>query len=931
MTDSSTTVGRYRFIAKLGEGGMARVFLTISQGPSGFNKLLVMKELREELADDPEFHAMFLAEARLAAQLNHPNVVQTYEIIEEAGRLLIAMEYLEGQPFHVVLGKIGRQNVPLNLQVHVLAQALAGLHYAHDLQDLDGTPLGLVHRDVSPQNIFVTYDGQVKVLDFGIAKCAGSVQRTRAGDFKGKVHYAAPEQILMQSLDRRADVFSVGVMLWEALTGQRLGAKGAEIGIAHARVNGQEPKVREVNPDAPTELADICDRAMATNATDRFESAAALQEALEKYLTKAIEPAGTRELGAMMSERFARQKANVRALIEKQVKASRSAAEATSESSSVPLVEGSSSDVSSDGNISTGATRSAVGALPSIERVDDASSGSIPLNTTREQISVQSIPPPRPSGLAPKTTWRWGLLAAPVTLAIVGAFASSRGGPPRPPLAAASTAVQQPVAVQSAAQPEVSSAPAATPAVSVAAPVSSNIQITLRAKPDNATLVLDGLTLGANPFKAAFAKDTGIHKLKVSAPGHVAIEKGISYQEDAVIEIELDKVGAPSRARARKRSQGSPNIGARGRQASSPHRREGPLLTMKRQLVVASVIGSMLATQLVVAQPSPPNGPTPSSSSSSPAPVSSANVEEGRAHHQRGVELSKQKNYRAALIEFQRAYAVAPNYRILFNLGQTSLELQDYAAAQQAFEQYLAEGGSEIPADKRSVAESSLQKLKQWIAHVSVIVNVDGSEILVDDVSVGTSPLSKPLLVSAGRRRISAVKSGAPPVFRALDVAGGDTLEVKLEIVDAVQTPKPIATVTATATATTPPPPPPKPNNNAMWYSLAATSGFALGALTTGLLAVRQRSLLDDRLNTFPSSQSSIDSARQGTKALAITTDVLGGAALIAGGFTLYFAFRTPPAQQGSASPSSSVATSSRPVLEGARVSGSGLSVFGSF
>jgi serine/threonine-protein kinase len=566
MTDSPTTVGRYRFLAKLGEGGMARVFLTLSQGPSGFNKLLVMKELREELADDPEFHSMFLAEARLAAQLNHPNVVQTYEVIHEGERLLIAMEYLEGQPFHVVLGKIGRQNVPLNLQVYVLSQALAGLHYAHGLTDLDGTPLNLVHRDVSPQNVFVTYDGQVKVLDFGIAKCAGSVQRTRAGDFKGKVHYAAPEQILMQNLDCRADVFSVGVMLWESLTGQRLGAKGAEIGIAHTRVNGQEPKVLTIAPGAPPELAAICDRAMATDPAERYSTAAELQADLEAYIAKAIEPAGNRELGALMTERFARQRANVRALIETQVKASRATA---SENASVPMVDlgkGPANEPSSDGNLVTGSSAGATRTAPGADRSSgsSSSSGSIAINTTREQISVQSIPPPRPSGLAPKTTWRWGLLAAPATLAIVGVIASQRGGASRsvvPNSAASPVTPMASTAVTPSVEPVVS-APAVVSAPPVAT-ASPNTQLTLHVRPEHATVVLDGLTLGANPFKAAFPKDAVLHKVKVSAPGHITVEKVIAYQQDtSEIEIELERVGAPARGAGGKKDPKDPAAAA---------------------------------------------------------------------------------------------------------------------------------------------------------------------------------------------------------------------------------------------------------------------------------------------------------------------------------------------------------------------------------
>src|SRR5438105_4376679 len=173
------TLGRYRVIAKLGQGGMAKVFLTVVPGPAGVQKLLVVKELRPELAHDEDIRTMFLDEARLAARLNHPNVVQTYEVGVERGHYFIAMEYLEGQPLNRLWRRMAAEHMPLEMQLKILADALNGLHYAHELVDFDGTPLHVVHRDISPHNVFVTYDGQVKVVDFGIAKAASSRGSTK--------------------------------------------------------------------------------------------------------------------------------------------------------------------------------------------------------------------------------------------------------------------------------------------------------------------------------------------------------------------------------------------------------------------------------------------------------------------------------------------------------------------------------------------------------------------------------------------------------------------------------------------------------------------------------------------------------------------------------------------------------------------------------
>ena len=226
---------RYRPIAAIGRGGMAEVLLTLMDAGSDVHKVVVLKRIWSDLASDHAFVAMFHDEARLSIRLNHPNVVQTFEAIEDGDQLAIAMEYLHGQTLTAVLNRLGGpRELSLPLRLRVLADVLAGLHYAHELADYGGTPLGVVHRDVSPHNVFVTYDGQVKLMDFGVAKTEAAGQRTRPGGIKGKLAYLAPEYLRNDyAIDRRADVFAVGVMLWEMLTGRRLWQGKADAEIVH--------------------------------------------------------------------------------------------------------------------------------------------------------------------------------------------------------------------------------------------------------------------------------------------------------------------------------------------------------------------------------------------------------------------------------------------------------------------------------------------------------------------------------------------------------------------------------------------------------------------------------------------------------------------------------------------------------------------------
>src|SRR5687768_15373108 len=245
---------------------MAEVYLAVLKGSAGFNKLQVLKVLRcdQQELERAELVRMFQDEARLAARLNHPNIVQSYEVGSENGHDFIAMEYLDGQPLNQVrqrdFAKSG--DFPLEMQLFVLCQVLEALEYAHTLADYDGRPLHIVHRDVSPQNVFVTFAGQTKLVDFGIAKTLDSCQ-TRVGVVKGKVHYMAPEQIAGQKVDHRADLFSVGVMLWEAIARRRMHDKDSVYEIMRKVAMAELPRIRDVASDVPEELERILNRALA--------------------------------------------------------------------------------------------------------------------------------------------------------------------------------------------------------------------------------------------------------------------------------------------------------------------------------------------------------------------------------------------------------------------------------------------------------------------------------------------------------------------------------------------------------------------------------------------------------------------------------------------------------------------------------------------
>jgi len=278
--------GNYYLVRKLAEGGMAEIFLAKAVGVEGFEKNVVIKRMLPHLSTAPDFVTMFLDEARLAASLSHPNIVQISDLGLADGSYFICMEYLAGEDFATVLRTAKRrgEQTPLHIVLRVLSEAAVGLHFAHEAVDPKGVPLQLVHRDISPSNIFVTYSGQVKVLDFGIAKAESRVTSTGAGVVKGKYQYMSPEQARGDTIDKRSDIFSLGVSLYEAVTGVRPFARDTDLAILRALLEGEYQPVRALRPDLPLEVEQIINKALAQEAEHRYPSALAMAQDIEKYI-----------------------------------------------------------------------------------------------------------------------------------------------------------------------------------------------------------------------------------------------------------------------------------------------------------------------------------------------------------------------------------------------------------------------------------------------------------------------------------------------------------------------------------------------------------------------------------------------------------------------------------------------------------------------
>jgi serine/threonine-protein kinase len=490
------TYGKYRLLAKLGQGGTAQVYLAVLPGPSGFNKLAVLKILRPELSGHAEYRRMFLNEARLAARLNHANVVQTHEVFEIDRNPIIVMEYLEGVPLST-LWNVARQRgqpLPLGMHLRILCEVLSGLHYSHELHDYDGTPLGLVHRDMTPHNVFVTFDGKISLLDFGIAKFSRSLaEQTETGVIKGKIRYMPPEQLLGEEVDRRTDIFAMGVMIWEALVGEKMWGDISDGAVSQNIVNGCIPSPRTARPEVPEELERICMKALAIEPENRYPTAAELQTELEQWLVS--DTSNARTIGQFVLSLFGETRAQTKELIERQL-AELSAVE-------IPL------------------------------SVDDGSESAAVKETG-------SVGPPADRTVTIETTPRrriWPTAAAIMVTVTIAVFF----GPEfvkRAPTTEAAPAVLP-------ATPAASSI--VTPPPPPPAPETQQVTITLAASPPGAKLYLDDRPLPSNPFSSRVLVDSDTHVVRGEASGYTTKKEALAFDKDVAVTLRLEREKVASR------------------------------------------------------------------------------------------------------------------------------------------------------------------------------------------------------------------------------------------------------------------------------------------------------------------------------------------------------------------------------------------------
>jgi serine/threonine-protein kinase len=486
------SLGRYEIAGQLAMGGMAEILLGRLLGPSGFERAVVIKRVLPHLSQHSAFVSMFVDEARIASRIHHPNVVHVEELVSDQNELYLVMEYLEGEPVSALLRRTTVRNRELDayLATYVVAEACAGLHAAHELTDADGARLHLVHRDVSPQNIFLTYGGSVKVLDFGIAKAADRITQTEAGVLKGKFEYMSPEQCLGRRLDRRSDVFGLGVVLFEMLTRVRLFKRASQVATIRAVVDDAIPRPSELAPGLHPKLDAVCARALSREPEDRFASAAEMRrELLDAARAMGGDPMPEAALSRFMQELFADRIEEKRELLRR-------------------VRDGSS-----------------ISNVPSPE--PDAG---FEIPTLEESHVVSALVRPR------RRIWPWLAAAfAAIAALAIGALAWNvygRSDPPAAPLPVASSIVEPPREVVAAPEPPPVEAPRAEPTV---------VAITLESVPSGAEVLVDSEERGRTPITIELRRAETPVAIELRARGHVALEETIVPNVDQRLRLTLER------------------------------------------------------------------------------------------------------------------------------------------------------------------------------------------------------------------------------------------------------------------------------------------------------------------------------------------------------------------------------------------------------
>lgn len=506
VEEQQTTVGRYEVVGRLAMGGMAEILLGRLLGPSGFERVVVIKRVLPHLAQEPSFTAMFLDEARIAAAIRHPNVVQVHELGEEAGELYLVMEYLEGESLHGLLRRatmLGERLDPM-LVAHVGIQACAGLHAAHELPNEEGRSSGLVHRDISPQNVFIGYDGSVKILDFGIAKAADRITHTEAGTLKGKFSYMSPEQCLGEPLDRRSDLFSLGIVLYEALTGRRLFHRRAQLQTLNAVVNDPFPTPSEEGIEVSPALEAVVMRALERERDRRFPDAAEMRRALAEATMTGAAPALPEEELASTMQRFFADRIEEKAEMLRRVRAGSMVTE-------VPAAE-----------IDIEVELPTVGAIPGLARAEA-----------------------KPASPSPRRAWMAGAALLIVVL-LVGAGVMWRGTRAAPEVP------------REVAAPPSQLTPAPPPAPEPEPPVLDRVSLRVESDPTGARVDLDGESVGTTPLALTLDRDDAPVRLEVREGRLRAAQTIVPDRDQQVRVVLVEPEPTPSRRRRRPAASAPP-------------------------------------------------------------------------------------------------------------------------------------------------------------------------------------------------------------------------------------------------------------------------------------------------------------------------------------------------------------------------------------
>ena len=663
----SVLVGEYETLVDLGRGGMADLYLA-REVNDATGDLVVLKVLRASA--NARRSEMFHEEAWLSAGFDHPNVVRTLGVGEAGGRPFLALEFLDGPSadriMHRVAERRGADPRIRSMMLGILAESLAGLHYAHELSR-NGEPLGIVHRDFNPPNVVVTYDGHVKTVDFGIAKSAGRISRTTTGVVKGKVRYMAPEQALGMAIDRRADVFSAGVMLWEFCSGEPFWkAFPNDQAVFDELIGGSYPVTRS---DETNGINAILTKALARDATERYQTVAEMRADI------------LREIGR--------------------------------EGPAMPM-RATIADVLTD-----------------LFRDD------------RERMATM--------------------------------LARALSG-------------------------------------TAAAPSSSS---------------------SSRPVEAS----------------------GMMARTDVA----------------------------------------SPIKRLLRRLGIATFIVVLLPSVARADREAPPAAP-PSPTPSAASPSSTAAVAAAEEHFQRGLKLFDDGDFKLALVELERSYDLAPNYRVLYNVGEVQFQLGSYAKALRTLTRYLEVGGERIPPNRRADVAKDLEALKIRTAHLRVLVDVAGADVLVDGESIGRSPLAEHELVDAGAHRVVVQRLGFVATSEALTLAGGDDKTLNVHLAPVEQ--KPNVRVVEVRESN---------GLGVVWVGWGLTAALAAGTVGA-LVGWRNADATLADLKNKPSTSTERQDQASSADTLRTVTFVVGGATLVAAGVSLFFTLK----KSGDAGPSKSAAVMPR-------------------